>query len=437
MKTDNYPLLEFNPKLPRLSASEKAVLKLLVEAGRLIVPIYLEQEKQMKQTSAYFHNEATKQEAVKNIKLDPNILSPYTVLEINNGQVTPKPYHLKYAGFLIPIANKLNQASKITDNKEFGRFLKVQAKALIDGTYEEAAIASLRMKPYILDISIGPIEHHDDRLFHAKASYQAWVGVVNPDSTREFNNYKDIVLSSQRKALITQELIKNDHQVKGKIIDLLLLSGHLARTRFIGVNLPMNLEWIRKQGTEITLFNQIGLLRLKEQIIPTFNRIFSPGFKQGFSEEDLRRGNISYVAMHEMAHNFLYYKNAAKNLLELLAPIYELSASVLGIKMAGSLLLRDAITTKELESMVIAFICRSYYLIERGKTAKEWVNYSIGGSIFINFLTKSGALKEYKGLVILNFTKIFISLQDLLFALEGLLSQGTREDAEIFIEEYH
>ena len=39
------PLLEFNPKLPKLSKNEQAVLKLLVEAGRLIVPIYLEQEK--------------------------------------------------------------------------------------------------------------------------------------------------------------------------------------------------------------------------------------------------------------------------------------------------------------------------------------------------------------------------------------------------------
>ena len=33
-------LIEFNPKLPKLSKSESKVLQLLIEAGKLIVPIY-------------------------------------------------------------------------------------------------------------------------------------------------------------------------------------------------------------------------------------------------------------------------------------------------------------------------------------------------------------------------------------------------------------
>ena len=66
---NNQPIIQFNPKLPRLSASEKATLKLLVKAGKLIAPIYLEQENQAKIG-------LSKEEIKKAGKKDSSILSP-------------------------------------------------------------------------------------------------------------------------------------------------------------------------------------------------------------------------------------------------------------------------------------------------------------------------------------------------------------------------
>ncbi|MDO8573686.1 MAG: hypothetical protein Q7R77_02950 [Candidatus Daviesbacteria bacterium] len=425
----NDPILEFNPKLPKLSANEKAVLKLLVEAGKLIVPIYLEQEKQMK-------DEISEKESQEVAKKDKKILSPYTVVEKIDGKIVATPYHIKYAEALKPIAEKLNQAAGITDNKAFGRFLRLQAKALTEGSYEEAIAAGLQMKPYILDISIGPVEHHDDRLFFAKASYQSWVGVVEKEGTTRLNRYKDTILEVRRKVLIPHQRLENYSNVKAKVDDVILFSGHMARTKFVGVNLPMNLSFVEKYGSEVTLFNQINDLRMKEQILPTFNKTFSSAFKKGFSKEDLRRASLRYVALHELAHSYLYYKNAPKNLQDLLAPIYELSATVLGLRMAGSLLLKEMITDKQLESMIVVFICRCFDLIGKSKGGKSWLNYATGGAIFINFMLESGALKRLGSLTIISFTKIFLSLHDLSSLLEYLLSSGTRKDAEYFIKKY-
>src|SRR3989338_2777732 len=185
----------------------------------------------------------------------------------------------------------------------------------------------------------------------------------------------------------------------------------MARTKFVGVNMPMNLNWVEKYGSEVTLFNQVNNLRLKEQILPTFSKIFSSEFREGFSSKDLRIGNMSYVALHEFAHNDLYYKNAAKNLQDLLSPIYELAATVLGFRMAGSLLLKDVITNKQLESMIVAFICRNFYLANKIKEDKSWMSYALGGIIFNNFMIKSGAIIQSKGLTVPNFLKIFVSIQ--------------------------
>lgn len=429
MNKSNYPLIEFNPKLSNLTQKQKAVLKLLIEAGRLIAPIYLKQEKQLE-------NGVSDKDLEKAAKNNPAIMSPYTMVEKVGGQLKAIPYHIKYAKLLKPIADKLNEAAKLTENKNFGKFLELKAKAMLDGSYEDPVAFWFKMKPYILDITIGPFEHHDDRLFFAKASYQCWVGVVDQKRTKLFNYYKDIVLSARRKALLPDERFENYKEVRAKIDDAVLFSGHMARTKFVGVNMPMNLNWVEQYGSEVTLFPEINDLRLAEQILPTFNKVFSSEFKKGFSAEDLRIGNISYIGLHELAHNDLYYKNAPKNLQDLLSPIYELAATVLGLRMAGSLLLKDIITSKQLESMIIAFICRSFYLIEKSKKDQSWVNYAIGGTIFINFMMQSGAIKQLKELAMPNFMKIFVSIQDLSYALEYLLSSGTREDAEKFIKKY-
>lgn len=430
------PLLEFNPKLPQLSKSEKDVLKLLVEAAKLIVPIYKLQENSEFPGANFYPHDVTKEEIEDAAIENKDILSPFTVVERTNGKLTAIPYHVKYGELLKSVADKLNKASALTENKEFGRFLKLQAEALREGTYEEAIIAGLKMKPYILDIAIGPTDRFDDRLFFAKASYQCWVGVIDTERTKKFLDYKNIILSATRKALIPAERINNHDNVKVRVEDAILFTGLLARTKFVGVSLAYDLYIVEKYGSEVTLFNQLNDLRLKEQITPIFNKIFSKTFREEFNSEDLKRGYLRAVLLHELAHSYLHYRNAAKNLQDLFPCIDELAATILGLRMAGSLLLKDRITQKQLESMIVSFLCRGYYHIKTTKTSKSLLNYVVGGTIFINFMIEHGALKQSAGKAVPNFMKIFVALHELFSILEQMLARGTREEAESFIKKY-
>ena len=130
------PLVEFSPKLSGLTANQRKVLNLLVEAAKLIVPIYELQENQ-KYPGANFYPKGVKKEEIERVARDnPEILSPYTIVEMKNGKLTAVPYHEKYAKLLKPIHEKLLQAAKITDNKEFVKRLELQANALLDGSYD-------------------------------------------------------------------------------------------------------------------------------------------------------------------------------------------------------------------------------------------------------------------------------------------------------------
>lgn len=427
------PLIEFHPKLPRLSKSEKDVLKLLVEAARLIVPIYNEQENPAFPGANFYPHDTTKEEIQKAAEKNSQILSPYTIVERKGRELIAIPYHIKYAEFLNPIAEKLKKAGQITDNKEFGRYLKLQARALINGIYEEAIIAGLKMKQYILNISIGPNDQLDDQLFSIKTSYQCWVGVIDPEGTKEFNNYKDVTLSAVRRALVPERRIDNRDHVKARVDNVVLFSGLIAKTKFVGVKLPNNLDILAKHGSQIWLFNQLSDLRIKEQIIPTFNKIFPKAFREEYSYKDLRKGYLQAVALHELAHSYLYYKNSVESLQDLFLCIDELAATTLGLRLAGPLLLKDIITNKQLESMIVVFLCRSFSHV---KTFDSYNYFALGGTIFINFMIQNGALKKSGEIMTPNFMKIFVALQELFSLLEQILAQGIRQDAENFIKKY-
>ena len=431
------PLVEFNPKINGLTVNQSKVLKLLVDAAKLIVPIYEQQENQRFPGANFYPHGVTKKEIEEAALDNPEILSPYTIVEKKKGKLETIPYHEKYAKLLKGVAEKLLQAANITDNKEFSKRLELQANALVDGNYDEASLYWMSMKPYILDINIGPIERYDDRLFFIKTSYQAWVGVMDKKETERVFKYKDVILSARRKLTMPSEKIDYYEKVQVRVDDTLIFSGLMARTKFVGVNLPNDPNLMEKYGSEITISKQANEARFKDEVLPAFDKLFSPEFRRQFSEEDLKSGSLYLVVLHELAHTYLRYRNSERNLQDLFPIIDELAAYVMGIKVCGSLLLKDIMNQKQLESIIIAYLGRSYSLIRKGNDKdKSRMHYAIGGAIFVNYLLESGALKEAGGIHWPNFAKIYYSLDELATILERMLYQGTREDAEVLINRF-
>lgn len=432
----NKPILQFKQVLSMLSKNESEVLELLVEAGKLIIPVYLEQENQTWPGANFYPQDVSKEEIENAAKRDPAILSPYTIVEKIEGKLVAVPYHVKYAKLLKPVADKLVEASNITDNREFAKRLKMQAKALLDGSYDEATIAWIQMKPYILDINIGPIERYDDRLFFTKTSYQAWVGVMDETNTKRANKYKDIIFNAKRLALIPSEKIDFYDKVQIRVDDVVLFSGLIARTSFVSVNLPNNPNFMEKYGSEITIFKQANEYRLKQEVLPVFNKVFSPAFKKLFSLNDIELGLLYSSVLHELAHVYLRYRHSEQNLKDLFPIIDELAAYVAGIRVCGFLLLKDVASMKQLESIMLAFLARGFGMALYEKDGNSKYHYVLGGVIFINYLLENEAIQQSGGISWPNFTKMFFSVSELASILEKILASGTRSDAEVFIKKY-
>lgn len=430
------PLIEYNPKLPRLSKSELKVLDLLCEAGKLIVPIYELQENHKFPGANFYPHDATRAEIEKAVKKDSSILSPYTIVERRHGKLVAIPYHEKYAKLLKPAADKLMEAAALTDNSEFAARLKIQAEALLNGNYNKSIIAWMTMKPSIFSLVIGPIERYDDKLFFIKTAYQAWVGVMDEKATAKATDFKNIIMSSQRKIFMPSEHVSFLDKVQTRVDHTLLFSGLIARFGFIGTNLPNDIRLMEKYGSEITIFKPSLDYWFNKKHCPIFKAVFEKSFQQSYNEEGLRVGSGYRILLHELAHSFIRYRDAEERLGDLFPVIDEIAASVLGIKACGSLLLKDVLSQKDLEYIMVIFMVRLFDWLDKLKEDPSVIHYVKGNAIALSFLFSSGAIKQLGGISWPNFTKMFMALDELASALERILSRGSYNDAKNFIDKY-
>lgn len=429
-------VLQFDPKLPKLSRNQLQVLDLLVNAAEIIGKVYLLQENRKYPGANFYPSNATKEEILQASKKDKKILSPYTIVERVNGKLQAIFYHEKYKDLLVQASAKLNEAAKMTESKDFSKRLKIQAEVLLNGQYDEAMISWIGMKPYILDINIGPMERYDDKLFFIKTAYQAWVGVLDEGTTNRVVKYKDIILSARRTSLMPSEKVDFYDKVQARVDDVVIFSGLITRTMFVGVNLPNEVELMEKYGSEITIFKQVNELRFEHDLLPIYNKVFSSSFKGLYSLDDIEKGSLYVNVLHEIAHTYLRYRRAETRLQDLFPIIDELAAYVMGIKVCGLLLLKDIATQHQLESIMVAFLTRSFDWVLAHADDQARLHYVLGGAIFINYLLESGAVVESDGVSWPNFTKMFFALSELASVLERILSMGTRADAEKFIKKY-
>lgn len=431
------PIVRFETKNLNLISSEKRIINKLIMAAETVADIYQKLSNSKYPGANFYPCDASKEEILKAAKRDPEILSPYTVVERSkNGHLIAIPYHIKFRKELGKAANFLKDAAGLTTNKAFAQRLEFQANALLDGTYEASDIYWLSMKPYKIDIVIGPIERYNDKLFFTKCCYQAWVGILNKELTQDAVRFKDYIVSSRRKILVPSEKVDFLDKIQIRVDDTIVFSGLIAKFMFTSSNLPNDVSLMGEYGSEITIFKPSFETKFDKEHHPIFHAVLEDKFQKGYPVNLLKTASFRNSYLHEIGHPLLRYRDAERRLKEYFPIFDEITASVLGVKACGSLLLKNVITEKELEAIIVMFIARAFSWWISYLKEPSVIHYAQGFAIAINFFLESGALREAQGFYWPNFTKLFVSIEELTDALERILAIGTYEDAQKFTEKY-
>lgn len=420
----------------KLDKRDKKILGKLVEAAESICVIYEKQVNDKYLGGNFYPNDATKEEIEKAALKDPAILGPYTMVERKNGQLVAIPYHVKFKNELVKITKLLNEAASITANRELARRLRAQSEALLNGNYAASDIYWLSLKPYKIDIVIGPIERYDDKLFFTKCAYQAWVGVMDESETQEAVQLKETIYASHQRIFAPFHKVNFLDKIQVRVDNTLIFSGLITRYGFTSTNLPNDVNLMEKYGSEITVFKQSFDEKFKTLHHPIFHRVFEENFQISYQVDILKRGSLRNTVLHEISHPLMRYRDAESRLKELFPIFDEISASVYGVKACGALLLKNAISQKELEAIIVMFICKAFSWWFDYLKQPSTIHYTKGYAIALNYFLENGSLKETDGISWPNFTKLFVSFEELATILERILSVGSYKEAQQFVDRY-
>ncbi|HMI01756.1 MAG TPA: hypothetical protein VK541_04695 [Pedobacter sp.] len=265
------------------------------------------------------------------------------IMSDGKGRLTSIPYSVLYATELQKASFLLKQAALLAEDDDFKKYLNLRADALTTDNYTASDYAWLDMKNNSLDIIIGPIENYEDKLFNARASFEAYVLVKDKVWSKRLAKYVKMLPALQQGLPVEAKYKKEKPGTDSELnaYDVVYYAGDCnAGSKTIAVNLPNDEIIQQKKGTRRS--------QLKNAMKAKFDKILIPIAKELIDKE--QQQYISFdaffanVMFHEVAHGLGIKKTVTgkgfvkEALQEQYSWLEEGKADVLGLYMVTGLL---------------------------------------------------------------------------------------------------
>ncbi|OFX85727.1 MAG: hypothetical protein A2W99_05875 [Bacteroidetes bacterium GWF2_33_16] len=206
--------------------------------------------------------------------------SSYTLIRRNEvGGLQTIPYYKAYDEKLQRIAELMNRAAELADNKDLKNYLELRAKALLTDKYFESDIAWMKMKDNIIDFIIGPIDDTDDRLFWSKASYQSMVLIKDKEWSKNLEKYALLLPYLQKNLPVDAKYINELPKGLSDIMvyDVIYCSGVWnAGSKKIAFNLPRDGQVQMQVGSRKLQFRNVMEAKFEKILKPISNLLINP-----------------------------------------------------------------------------------------------------------------------------------------------------------------
>ncbi len=463
-RLDIYKTVTLSADLSHLSANQKDMLSLLIEASDIIDGLFWQQafgqdkekflasisdEKvrefarinygpwdrlngdkafltstKAKNPGAQFYPaDMTKDEFEKTTFDDKNGLYSL-VTRTDSGELSTISFSEAYSDEVNRIAVILEKAATLADDKEFANYLNMRAKAIRNDDFQASDFAWMDMKNNPIDVVIGPIETYEDQLFGYRAAYESYVLVKDMAWSEKLAKYAEFLPELQRGLPVSK---KYKAEVPGSDADLnaydvIYYAGHAnAGGKTIAINLPNDEQVQLEKGTR--------RLQLKNAMRAKFDAIMKPIAETLIVPE--QRKNVTFTAFfantmfHEVAHG-LGIKNTIngkgtvrQSLKEHASALEEGKADILGLYMIRQLLAKNVITEGTLEDYYTTFLAGIFRSVRFGASSA----HGKANMVRFNYFAEQNAFsRNEQGLYTVNVDKMTAaidSLSELILTLQG------------------
>lgn len=355
-------------------------------------------------------------------------------------QLTTVPYYDAYKSDLDRAAQLLREAASVTQNGSLKRFLETRAAAFLSDDYYESDLAWMDLDAPI-DITIGPYETYNDELFGYKASFEAYVCLKDDAETAKLQGFSSH-LQEVENALPIDPGYRNPKlgaTMPIHVVNEILSAGdgnHGVQTA--AFNLPNDARVIQQKGSKKVMLKNVQHAKFDTNLVPISRVVLPVSARDDLSFDWF----FTHILAHELSHGIGPHEitvngrhsSVRLELKDLYSTIEEAKADVTGLFMLQLFFDRGILPGGEAKErkLYTTFLASSFRTLRFGITEA----HGRGMALQFNYFLDHGAFVERPdGTFEVDYRKVKQAVRDLTHDLMTIEAQGDYRSAKRMLDE--
>lgn len=369
----------------------------------------------------------------------PDKSSLYSVIQRDsNQQLTSVFYSEIYGEQLNRVALLLEKAASLAKDADFAHYLLLRAEALRTDQYQASDLAWMDMKNNVIDIVIGPIETYEDQLFGYKAAFESFVLIKDLNWSKKLLKYTK-ELDSLQKALPIAKKYKKEMPGSNadlNVYDVIYAAGDAnSGSKTIAINLPNDEEVQLTKGTRRLQLKNTMQAKFKSILLPIAEQLIAPEQRKYITFNAFFNNTMFHEIAHGLGIKKVYKSNITvrEALKDQYSALEEGKADVLGLFMIHNLLNKKVLPEGALVEYYTTFMTSIFRSIRFGTNSAHGKANMIR---FNYFLEQEAFSRSSEGFYQVNEKNMTTAVNKLSSEILMLQAKGDYEAAAAFTQKY-
>jgi hypothetical protein len=352
-----------------------------------------------------------------------------------SGTFRAVPYSEEYKTDLAVCAQDLRDAAKATDNATLKHFLETRAAAFLSNDYYASDMAWMDLDAP-LDVTIGPYETYNDEVFGYKAAFEAYINVRDDAETAKLKFFGDHMQE-------VEDYLPVDAKYRNtkigalspiRVVNQVFASGdgdHGVKTA--AYNLPNDERVVHEKGSKRVMLKNVQEAKFGSTLEPIAKTVLTPAAQQGLRFDSF----FTHILAHEMSHGIGPHQimvngratTPRAELKELYSAIEEAKADVLGLFMLQHFFDRGYLKHDE-NALYTTFLASSFRTLRFGLNEA----HGKGMAMQFNYLVDKGAFVHKGNAWEVDSSKIRGGVRDLAHELLTIEARGDYAGAKRMLD---
>jgi hypothetical protein len=319
----------------------------------------------------------------------------YTIRRDASGKLRSVPYNEEYREFLEPAAKLLREAAALATNQTLKDFLSKRADAFSSNDYYASDVAWMDLKGPI-DVTIGPYETYEDELFGYKAAFEAYVTLTDAAESAKLQKFSQH-LQELENNLPMDSRYRNPKLGAAspmRVVNEVFASGEGNNgVQTAAFNLPNDERVVKEKGSARIMLKNVQDAKFNKVLLPITRVVLTTAQQRAVAFDSF----FTHILMHELMHG-LGPHNITVNgqattvrlqLKELYSSIEEAKADVTGLWALQYLIDKGVIGKQMQRTLYTTYLASMFRSVRFGLTE----SHARGVAMQFNYFTDEGAIK--------------------------------------------